>query len=196
MSDGPYRSLPLSSAWKRVGKEIAQEASSLDDACEQLNAAIAQDFRDQGADEAIRLIRSAHSDGAQSRLFHDQDQVLLKAQELCARTPINDAIFRHFELARAQSRSVEGAIKEAIGQAGIEACDAGLNAVREHWQACSSKGEIRQSETDYVERRVTEVGKKYAQSNLTEYLYEHDGSIPRTAMRRPSADRLEEGPPL
>ena len=196
MSDGPYRSLLLSDPWKRAGKEIAQEASSLDDACEQLEAAVAYDFQSQHASEAIRLIRSALSDGDQPRLIQDEDQALLKAQELCARTPINDAIFRHFELARADGLSVEVALKEAIGQAAGEACEAGLGSVREHWHACASKGEIEQGEARYVERRANEVSQKFAQSKFAEELYAHDGRLPKPAKHRQPADRLEEGPPL
>ena len=71
MSDGPYRSLPMRPAWKKVAKWLENENFDVYQVTERLSKAVFADLRRDVPTDAVNLIRSAF-DAAEEQLFPDQ----------------------------------------------------------------------------------------------------------------------------
>src|SRR5436853_7409356 len=57
MSDGPYKSLPLSRTWKKVAKCAGSDAYSVADIRDTFSPALAEDWRAGQLDVIVRTIR-------------------------------------------------------------------------------------------------------------------------------------------
>lgn len=71
MSDGPHRSLNMSRKWKRVAKWMYNETHSVEQRCEALSEAAAEDWRQQIPKSFPSMIRKILSNG-QTELFCNQ----------------------------------------------------------------------------------------------------------------------------
>lgn len=71
MSDGPYRSLPMRPAWRKVAEWLENENFDVHQVTDRLSKAVFTDFQRDVPTDAVNLIRSAF-DAAEEQLFPDQ----------------------------------------------------------------------------------------------------------------------------
>lgn len=79
MSDGPYRSLVLPSQWKKVAKYAENNAFTVDQICEAVGPALANDWRSGDLDVMARIIGEI-VDGQHASLFGRLEQLEALAQ--------------------------------------------------------------------------------------------------------------------
>lgn len=74
MSDGPYKSLPLSSKWKKVAKYAESDAYTDTEICEAVTPALSTDWRLGELGDTAKALRSIFDD-SQGSLFDRLDQL-------------------------------------------------------------------------------------------------------------------------
>lgn len=75
MSDGPFKSLKMSSGWRRVAKLAELDASSPDEITQALHKALAEEFSNGISPQLISDLRKVLGDGSQSSLdFNEPDR--------------------------------------------------------------------------------------------------------------------------
>lgn len=88
MSDGPYKSLPMRPAWKKVAEWVENENFDVHQVADRLSQAVSADFRRDVPSDAVTLIWSAFDSG-EGQLFPDQQSLdLSNARRLLEGSPL------------------------------------------------------------------------------------------------------------
>jgi len=135
MSDGPHRSLPMRSAWRRVaerGDKLAYTAAEISGA---LAPALEQDCRDDMTPEFLAGIRSEIE---QPSLFNDDMAGRLLALRPEAGSGLACAVLDNFEFLSASDVDSVAALLEAFKAALLDRACRGVRSVEEHYLRKSS----------------------------------------------------------
>lgn len=88
MSDGPYRSLPMRPAWKKVAEWAENESFDARQVADRMSQAVIKDFRKEVSHNAVTLIQSVFRE-VEADLFPDQrPQDLSNARRLVDGSPL------------------------------------------------------------------------------------------------------------
>lgn len=122
MSDGPYKSLPMRPAWKKVAEWVENENFDVHQVVSRLSEAVSADFRRDVPIDAVTLISSAF-DASETQLFPDQRLLdLSNARQLLNGSPLGSLL-----LDRASQALAEGKV-------GLDGLTNALSATIEEWE--------------------------------------------------------------
>ncbi len=142
MSDGPYKSLNMTRAWKKFAGWAHKAAFEPHEVAGRVVPALEETWRDEGCDEVVRAIRAIMGDAQQTDMFGQDKSVELEAarRDLSAGYPMRRLIVDHV------MQSVNS------GRLGIDAvCDGVENALRDR----AARG-CRQVEEHYLRKQSPE----------------------------------------
>lgn len=142
MSDGPYKSLNMTPAWRKFAEWAHKAAFEPDEVAARVVPALEETWRDEGCGEVVRAIRTILGDAQQTDMFGQDKSVELEAarRDLSAGYPMRRLIVDHV------MQSV------ANGKLGIDAvCDGVENALRDR----AARGP-RQVEEHYLRKQSPE----------------------------------------
>jgi hypothetical protein len=142
MSDGPYKSLNMTPAWKKFAEWAHKAAFEPDEVAGRVVPALEETWRDEACGEVVRAIRSILGDARQTNMFGQDKSVELEAarRKLSAGYSMRRLIVDHV------MQSV------ASGKLGIDAvCDGVENALRDR----AARGP-RQVEEHYLRKQSPE----------------------------------------
>lgn len=133
MSDGPHRSLPMQSKWKKLAKYADKEAFSAEDVCDRLRGALENDWRKEVPQTFVLKISKVLSDN-QTDIFGSQTthslQLLLRE---AAGSPICMLFLDNTIRATEQGLSGDKVIIEAVRQTLTDRAMRGVRQVDEHY---------------------------------------------------------------
>ena len=119
MSDGPYRSLPMRPAWKKVAEWVENENFDAHQVADRLSQAVLKDFRKEVPHEAVTLIQSVFEAG-ETELFPDQRSLdLSNARRLLEGSPLGslflDCAAQELAEGKVGLEGITNAARAAIG---------------------------------------------------------------------------------
>ena len=177
MSDGPHRSLNMSSGWKKLAECADNKAYAPEEVRDALSKALGQDWRAEVSDGTISRIRSILGD-CQDSLFSDQQARRLEA--LRRKTAGHNLTSTLLDYAiQATNRGLSGteALKEAASNTLSDRAARGVRQVEEHYCRKSTQGR-----SAYVRERI-ESG--VTQSDMTSIVDRVVGTDASKGPRRP-----------
>jgi hypothetical protein len=148
MSDGPWATLEMSRAWRRVARFAEMEASSPDKVAQHLRRALADDFREIPT-KVISSLRKAFGDGRQRVLGVNEHEKLLALRPVADGSPLGKLLISSASLVAHEGHQGHAALVEAMSRTLNERSMYGARQVEEHhyreaggWGASASRGKI------------------------------------------------------
>jgi hypothetical protein len=188
MSDGPYKSLPMPPAWKRVAKRAANPTFAPGEICEALLPALERDWRDEVPPELVQGID--HVLGGPRPLFKDEN-----IQQLESLRPITSAHgFGQDVLDCAIQLAIDGeggpkTVEAAVANALAVRASRGAHQVEEHYLRSSQAPRAQD-----VRARIDEGIRSAPLTDLARQLLNRDSRpVPRNATKQQG---LDNGVPL
>jgi hypothetical protein len=157
MSDGPYRSLNMRPAWKKVGKYAEKPAFEIERISDAIAGASCRDWEEERADELVASIRTIVEVGD---LFADQKVLQLENLRRIATgqslaSIFLDCVSREVQLGTRADEAVSGAMQAALA---IWIARHGRQ-MEEHY--CREAGERRATDVrGRIERAIQQIGMK------------------------------------
>lgn len=189
MSDGPYRSLPMSRTWKRVAEFSENENFAHADVCAASNQALTNTWQDEVTDAVVRGIRSVFLD-RQGGLF--VDDVLARLHEVSGDTAgygLARLLVDHAAAVAGEGKTGETGLQEAARRT-LEAYAARtMRQIEEHYCRKASARLTRQVR-DRIARAMNSADFRALARTVTGL-----DAAPRRAMS-PKHTALDEGVPL
>ena len=185
MTDGPYRSLPMTASWKKAAQLLAQEASSQAEANEAVCKALRKDFRAQRGEELLDLARDYLGQSRQGSLFVPSDMI----EHLREAGPIGslaEGLFRHLQNEAPLERALELAIKGEL------ACH--LRDVEGHYHEALEAGDTNRREVRHLVGKIGEAQRSIDCAALAREMI--SGKARAKPANDDAPDRLQEGPAL
>lgn len=185
MTDGPYRSLPMTPSWKKAAQLLAQEASSQAEANEAVCKALRKDFRAQRGEELVALARDFLGQNAQGSLFVPSEMI----EHLRQHGPIGplaEGLFRHLQ----NGASLESAF--ALALKGEMACH--LRSVEDGYHQALEAGETNLREVRHLVGKIGAAQRSIDCDALAREMI--SGKARSKPANDDAPDRLEEGPAL
>lgn len=135
MSDGPHKSLPMRSAWKRLAESAAKQSYEPADVCQRAAPALARDWIDEIPSELIAEIRGVLRDALQTTLFSDDTATRLAAMRSHenAAFPMARVLLDCLTQCVAEGAAGEDALREAATLALIDASERRGWQIEEHY---------------------------------------------------------------
>ena len=189
MSDGPYKSLPMSRKWKQVAERIHNEAYSPEQVCDALSTALAEDWRRQIPESLVNKVQIVLSNG-QTDLFCDQNiQELEALRGEVSGCPLASVFLDYVTQAVAKGTSGEDALLGSTCQAITELAARDLRQVEEHYYREPSLNGV----TDVRHRAQEAIGKLDTVAIAHQFLGIGKSQHPRTLAKHTG---LDDGVPL
>lgn len=133
MSDGPYKSLPMRPAWKKVAELAENENFDVDQVAERLHLAVAEDFRKEVPHEIINLLDSVFKEG-EGDLFPEQRQHdLSNARRLVDGSPLGSFFLDCAVQELAEGKVGQQGLKNAAEAAIHDRMQSGARQIEEHY---------------------------------------------------------------
>ena len=133
MSDGPHRSLPMSSVWKRFAERVYNEAFSHEEVRNALLSALEQDWRKGNMEILVQRVGEILRDG-QTDFFSDQRAENLELlRRKATRSPLRDVFLDCVDKAMADGHSGDDALREATCQTLSDLSTRRARQVEEHY---------------------------------------------------------------
>ena len=132
MSDGPLRSLPMRSTWKKVAERADKAAFSAGDVYEALLTALAGDWRKEIPDSLVRKVREILSN-SQTDFFCDPKTEQFALLQEAAGYPLAVLFLDYVTQAVTGGLSGDEALEEAASQALADRAVRGTRQVEEHY---------------------------------------------------------------
>jgi hypothetical protein len=131
MSDGPYKNLNMSPAWKRFAELAQKPAFEREQVAATVVPALEETWREEGCAETVRGIRNS----LQTTMFGDQKATNLEAarRELSAGFPMRRLIVDHVVQAVANGKLGIEAVNEGVENALRDRARRGPPQVEEHY---------------------------------------------------------------
>lgn len=130
MSDGPHKSLPMRSHWKRLAERADKAAYSVHEVSEALPAALQQEFREA----PLKKLKKALGVDNQGMLFTVQDPKELDALRAeCPGSAAGNALIDCAKEAVASGLSGEAACEQALANALDECSRSAFRGIEEHY---------------------------------------------------------------
>lgn len=134
MSDGPHRTLNMRKGWREVAKRAGNNAYVPDEICQQLPAALGQDWRAEVPAKLVAGLREALGDGRQGGLFVDDRRERIDAlRSLAAGFPLGGVLVHCAILVAAEGGQGPAALLEAARSALVDRATCGARQVEEHY---------------------------------------------------------------
>jgi hypothetical protein len=135
MSDGPYKSLNMSPAWKKFAELAHKPAFEREQVTATVVPALEETWREEGCAETVRGIRKIIGDSLQTTMFGSQKATDLEAarRELSAGFPMRRLIVDHVIHAVANGKLGIEAVNEGVENALRDRARRGPPQVEEHY---------------------------------------------------------------
>ncbi|WP_128089524.1 hypothetical protein [Bradyrhizobium viridifuturi] len=135
MSDGPYKSLNMTPAWKRFAEWAHKAAFEPNEVAGRVVPALEETWRDEGCGEIVRAIRSIVGDARQIDMFGQDKSVELEAarRDLSAGHPMRRLIVDHVMQSMASGKRGIDAICDGVESALRNRAARGPRQVEEHY---------------------------------------------------------------
>jgi hypothetical protein len=135
MSDGPYKSLNMTPAWKKFAEWAHKPAFEPEQVATLVVPALEETWRDEGCDEVVRRLRDILGDGRQTSMFDDQRAPALEAarRELSAGFPMRRLIVDHVIQSVTMGKVGDGAVCEGVENALRDRAARGPRQVEDHY---------------------------------------------------------------
>lgn len=135
MSDGPYKSLNMTPAWKKFAEWAHKAAFEPDEIARRVVPALEETWRDEGCGELVRAIRAILGDARQADMFGQAKSVELEAarRELSAGYPMRRLIVDHVMQACASGKLGIDAVCDGVENALRDRAARGPRQVEEHY---------------------------------------------------------------
>jgi hypothetical protein len=135
MSDGPYKSLNMTPAWKKFAEWAHKPAFEPDQVATQVVPALEETCRDERCGEVIRRLLNILGDGRQTSMFEDKRAPALETarRELSAGSPMRRLIVDHVIRSVAMGKTGNEAVCEGVENALRDRAARGLRQVEDHY---------------------------------------------------------------
>lgn len=143
MSDGPYRSLPMSPRWKLAAKCAYVQAFSSGDIADALHAATERDCRAELSSGFLRRVSSIIIGPDEPGLFRDLPTADLRAMHAQASSPMEASFLRNAIDALSAGCSPADALQQAAEGTVSDRLLAGFRQVEEHMFRAASNEHAR-----------------------------------------------------
>lgn len=184
MTDGPYRSLPMSDAWKRAAKALAKPAFSQSEANECVLQALAKDFVSQDGRRMVALVGAELHEGPQGSLFPDTNTAMDRLRERLTPNALSDALLRHLECGET--------LQTALGEVLRGEAASGFRTMEEVFRSRISQGDTTLAEVRHLVAKSDAALQSIDFSGLAGNLL--GGRRLVSNRSREGRDRTEEGP--
>lgn len=134
MSDGPHKSLPMRTAWKRAAEVADSGASPVSEVTPRLLNALSADWREEVPPSLLTEVRTYLQPEKQIQMFSDHyDPALLQLQHHAAGRPLALVLIECARQARESGMSGELALQEGAQRALAMHVQRGVRQVEEHY---------------------------------------------------------------
>lgn len=135
MSDGPYKSLNMSAAWKKFAEWAHKAAFERGEVVGRVVPALEETWRDEGCGEVVRAIRTILGDARQIDMFGKDKSVELEAarRDLSAGYPMRRLIVDHVMQAVSSGKLGIDAVCDGVESALRDRAARGPRQVEEHY---------------------------------------------------------------
>ncbi|WP_439358607.1 hypothetical protein [Bradyrhizobium sp. DASA03007] len=135
MSDGPYKSLNMTPAWKKFAEWAHKAAFEPDEVASRVIPALEETWRDEGCTEVVRAIRLILGDARQIDLFGQDKSNELQAarRDLSAGSPMRRLIVDHVVQSMANGKRGDDAVCDGVESALHDRAARGPRQVEEHY---------------------------------------------------------------
>jgi hypothetical protein len=134
MSDGPYRSLPMRHACKRLAKRAQQVAFESEEVAEAVCPALEAHWAAEVSEEVVRILRDV-CDSRQPSLFDDNNKGALDAarREAAGRGTLGTVLVDCVEQSLSEGKSGDAALQDAAHSALRERAVRDARTIEEHY---------------------------------------------------------------
>ncbi|MDN4986314.1 hypothetical protein QY049_24470 [Bradyrhizobium sp. WYCCWR 13022] len=135
MSDGPYKSLNMTPAWKKFAEWAHKVAFEPDEVASRVIPALEETWRDEGCSEVVRAIQLILGDARQIDLFGQDKSIELEAarRELSAGSPMRRLIVDYIVQSLANGKRGYDAVCDGVESALRDRAARGPRQVEEHY---------------------------------------------------------------
>jgi hypothetical protein len=190
MSDGPHKSLPMRTNWRKLAERAANHNFQSDEIAEAIPAALTGDWEDEGCDELVRQLRVVLNDDRQGTLFDQPVEEKLEALNKISgsgfplRRLVLECVTQEVESGVLDSNAVSNGVERALG----ERLARGTLQVEEHYRRSTDEG------ADRVRHSIQNAALQTSLSEITNRLLktgDKSGNPPSS-----KKDGLDDGVPL
>jgi hypothetical protein len=185
MSDGPYKTLNMSPAWKKFAELAHKPAFERDQVAATVVPALEETWREDGCAETVRALRKILGDGVQTSMFEKQRAVDLEAaqRELSAGSLMRRLIVDHVIQALANGKYGLEAVNEGVENALRDRARRGPPQVEEHY--------LRKQSSETLAGRVRKrMEKPYQAPPLRRCLAAYRELNPQLLFRNPQSNKV------
>ncbi|MFB6458594.1 hypothetical protein [Bradyrhizobium tunisiense] len=135
MSDGPYKSLNMTAAWKKLAGWAHKAAFEPLEVAERVVPALEETWRDEGCSEVVRAIRQILGDPRQIDMFGNDRSAELEAvrRELSAGSPMRRLVFDHVTQSVSNPQPGVDPVSDGVESALRDRAARGSRQVEEHY---------------------------------------------------------------
>ncbi|UGY28938.1 MULTISPECIES: hypothetical protein [Bradyrhizobium] len=135
MSDGPYKSLNMTPAWKKFAEWAHKDAFEPDQIAGRVVPALEETWRDEGCGEVVRAIRAILGDAQQTDMFGQNKSVELEAarRDLSAGYPMRRLVVDHVIQSVSNGKLGIDAVNDGVENALRDRAARGPRQVEEHY---------------------------------------------------------------
>ena len=139
MSDGPLRSLPMRSAWKKLAERADKAAFSAEEVRDALPAALVEDWRKEIPDSIVRKVREILSN-SQTDFFCDPKTKQFALLQEAAGYPLAVLFLDYVTQAVTGGLSGDEALEEAASRAIADRAARRARQIEEHYHRKATQG--------------------------------------------------------
>lgn len=193
MSDGPYKSLPMSKSWKDVAERAHKASFSNEEREESMCVALRKDVLRDAGKEYLNAIGNILVDQEQGSLLADQAGVEIEnINDRFSQSPLRDAISANIQAALYSGKTGEDALADGVSQT-IQEYGRGRNRqVEEHYKRdARTSTELQKTESVRESLSRTLASKAVADLGRDIVAYVRGGAIQTQLLK---ASGLDDGP--
>ncbi len=133
MSDGPYRSLPMRRAWKKVAELAENENFAVHQVTDRVFQAVVKDFRKEVPRDAVTQVQLAFAEGEEYLFPDPRAHYLSNARGLVEGSPLGAIFLDCAAQELAEGRAGQQGLLNAVGTAIHERMQREARRIEEHY---------------------------------------------------------------